>query len=162
MHASVRAWVSAVVNERYTNKWSTLEVGSRDVNGGVRDLFTGRYLGIDRVAGKGVDLVVQGRYDWIDLGYFDQVVCLEVLEHDLSPWLTVQAMADRLFSGGLLIVTARGYDSQGCFPVHDYPGDYWRFTPMAIRAMFEHAGIDTLKAVQDPEAPGVFALGTKR
>lgn len=105
MHAAARSYIA---EQAKSCKGPVLEVGSRDINGGVRDLLpkTG-YHGIDLVAGKGVDEVVDVR----DLDHstkFATVVCCEVLEHHPAPDELIAAMADNLLVGGVLLITAAG------------------------------------------------------
>jgi SAM-dependent methyltransferase len=83
-----------------------LEIGSCDVNGGVRPLFptASRYHGIDVVEGPGVDEVADAA-DWRRTDGFDVVVSTEVLEH-APRWPDVVRNAwDALRSGGQLILT---------------------------------------------------------
>jgi SAM-dependent methyltransferase len=89
-------------------KGPVLEVGSRDINGGVRDLLpkTG-YVGIDLVAGRGVDHVVDVR-DFEHETKFQTVVCCEVLEHHPNPDQLIVAMSEHLLKGGTLLITAAG------------------------------------------------------
>jgi SAM-dependent methyltransferase len=87
---------------------SVVEFGSLDINGSVRPLFDGcRYVGVDLVAGPGVD-VVDDASEWEPAELVDCVVCCEVFEH-LAGWpaLVVQA-ATILRPGGTLIVTCAG------------------------------------------------------
>src|SRR3990167_11240181 len=89
----VRQWVAETVGMFPFVDRRVLEIGSLDVNGGVRDLFSEAqsYLGIDRIPGPGVDL----QMDAHDLshqtlrGKIDDVVCLETLEHDPAFWVTL-------------------------------------------------------------------------
>lgn len=93
-------------------KGPVLEVGSRDINGGVRDLLpkTG-YVGIDLMPGKGVDEVIDIR-DYEGDTKFATVVCCEVLEHHPAPAELIDAMADNLLKGGTLLITAAGPDRE--------------------------------------------------
>lgn len=79
MHPEARRWVE-VQAIRYGPFHSVLEVGSRYINGGVRDLFNGNYLGVDIAEGPGVDVVADAA-DWLPNGKYSLVVCCEVLEH---------------------------------------------------------------------------------
>jgi SAM-dependent methyltransferase len=83
-----------------------LEIGSCDVNGGVRSLFptASRYHGIDVVAGPGVDEVADAAA-WHTPAAFDVVVSTEVLEH-APRWAAVVHNAwEALRPGGRLILT---------------------------------------------------------
>jgi hypothetical protein len=84
-----------------------------------------------------------------------------VLEHTLRPWVVVTNVADALEPGGYAIFTARGYDEDGCAPVHMMPHDYWRFSVASIRSMMEDAGLAVTECVRDPDPlwRGVLAVG---
>ncbi|MBP6946374.1 MAG: methyltransferase domain-containing protein [Candidatus Pacebacteria bacterium] len=62
---------------------------------------------------------------------FEVVVCSEVFEHLEDPRKAVSEMHRVLVSGGIIILTTRFL-----FPVHDAPGDYFRFTPYGLRLLF--------------------------
>ncbi len=60
-----------------------LEVGSLDINGSVRELFSGcDYTGVDLQLGPGVDLACQGQLVEFPTGHFDTVISAECLEHN--------------------------------------------------------------------------------
>ena len=67
----------------YFQETRVLEVGSRDINGSVRDEFTNAdYIGIDVEAGPGVDQVCLGHEFQADPESFDVVCSSETFEHD--------------------------------------------------------------------------------
>jgi len=158
MHGSVLKFVEAVVNEFKLAKKSTLEIGSYNINGSVREFFTGKYVGIDLEDGPGVDRVMSS-YDLrkeYEAESFDVVVSTEQLEHDPKPWETMHNVKHVLKPGGFLVVTARGNG----FKRHNEP-DYYRFAKEAIGPLFELADVEPLDVKDDPECPGVFAVGMK-
>lgn len=160
VHESVMAWVAEIVQEEQLAALTTLEVGSLDVNGSVRSLFTGSYWGVDMQAGPGVDEVLDAHAltGALSTGRFDVVVSTEMLEHDSAPWQSVEQMRLVLKLGGTLILTARGYDERGCFPVHGYPEDHWRYSVTGMLHLLRGADFDVEECVPDPQCPGVFAL----
>lgn len=85
-----------------------IEIGSRDINGTVRDLFpNARYVGVDVVDGKGVDVVADAA-TWTPKRKADIVVCCEVFEHT-DAWQDIVANAAKMLrKGGRLIVTCAG------------------------------------------------------
>ena len=103
MHEAVRSYVRAEVRRSYA---SVLEVGSLDINGGVRDLLDpeAEYTGIDVQQGPGVDVVA----DFATYRHpepVDLILCLEVLEHT-PKWREIIASAARnLAAEGELILT---------------------------------------------------------
>jgi SAM-dependent methyltransferase len=62
---------------------------------------------------------------------FDVVTCTEVLEHLVDPPAAAAEIVRVLKPGGRLLLTTRF-----CFPLHDRPGDHWRFTPYTLRRLF--------------------------
>jgi SAM-dependent methyltransferase len=109
MHDAARSFIAKHAKKC---KGPVLEVGSRDINGGVRDLLpkTG-YVGIDLMPGRGVDEVVDIR-DFQHDTKFQTVVCCEVLEHHPAPQELIDAMAEHLLKGGTLLITAAGPDRE--------------------------------------------------
>jgi len=86
-----------------------LEIGSLNVNGTPRGLCDGcaEYVGIDRVAGPGVDLVCDAA-DYDGGRGFDVVLCCEVLEHAPMPELVIACAWRALRPWGRLVLTAAG------------------------------------------------------
>jgi len=92
---------------------------------------------------------------------FDTVLCNSVLEHDKFFWKTIAEIRRVVKDGGLVVIGAPGYDRIGniklnstksrirreflnnflmllakgttTLPIHNYPGDYYRFTPQAFK-----------------------------
>jgi SAM-dependent methyltransferase len=83
-----------------------LEIGSLDVNGSIRQQFSGGdYIGIDVGEGPGVDVVSQGQdYDAPD-GSFDVVVCCEAMEHNPFWRETFNNILRLCRPGGLIVMT---------------------------------------------------------
>lgn len=151
------SWVRSQVAEHGLAPKRTLEVGSLDVNGSVRPLFRGTYVGVDMRAGPGVDVVATAdALPFVDAS-FDVVVSTEMLEHDPAPWLSLPEMGRVLRAGGHLILTTRGNG----FGEHDEPSDYWRFLPAARSRLLELAGCSPVAMALDPEMPGVFVHGVR-
>lgn len=159
MHTSVLEFVKWRILPAFT-----LDVGAQDINGSIRPLLmeSDGYIGVDMASGNNVDIIALASQLPFADNTFDQVVSTEMLEHDTYPWLSVTEMARVCRVGGRVIITARGYDERGCYPLHDYPVDYWRYSIGAIQALFRWAGIATLECINDIHGgPGVFAVGTK-
>jgi SAM-dependent methyltransferase len=141
-----------------------LEVGSLDVNGSVRPLFTGvaSYLGVDALDGAGVDLVLDAHQltSKFEKASFDVVVSTEMLEHDSEFWNSLAMMGEVLKPGGHLLLTARGNG----FWIHNYPHDYFRFLPESFHSLLRLAGCNVLEVTEDwyPGHTGVFGLGKKQ
>ena len=159
MHDSVQAWMRSQVDGYDLAARSTLEVGSLDVNGSVRGLFTGSYIGVDIRPGPGVDrIVVAGDPLPFAAGAFSVVVTTETLEHDPLFWVTLHEIGRVLAPGGHLLLTTRGNG----FGEHHEPSDYWRFMPESRRLISQLAGCEPVVMSLDPEVPGVFVHGIRR
>lgn len=151
-------WVGGQVEEHALAPLATLEVGSLDVNGSVRGLFTGAYVGVDMRDGPSVDVVALGSALPFPDASFDVVVSTELLEHDAAWWVSIAEMRRVLRPGGHLLITTRGNG----FGEHGYPYDYWRFMPQSIGIILELADCDPVATSEDPQVPGIFLHGRRR
>jgi len=104
-----------------------LEIGSRNVNGSLRDVKPeqSEYLGVDLSEGPGVDIVLENphRLPFED-DRFDVIVSSSCMEHDQFFWLTFSEMLRVVKPGGLIYINA---PANGWY--HEYPYDNWRFYP---------------------------------
>lgn len=162
MHPSVYTWVSTMVELHGLRDLSCLDVGSYATDAlKVRSLFTD-YLGIDERPGPNVDEVCSAdELVTRPFGRRPVVVSTEMLEHCERPWQAVAGMAASLAGSGWLLLTARGYDGRGCYPIHDHPRDFWRFSEGAMRALVEDAGLVDVRVEADPDYPGWFLSARK-
>ena len=122
-----------------------LDLGSQDINGSYRPLFSEaswRYLGVDMAAGNNVDVVLRDPYDWQEIatGSADVLISGQTFEHTEFFWLTMQQIAGALKPNGLCCLIA---PSAG--PEHRYPVDCWRVYPDGFRALARSAGLETLE-----------------
>lgn len=146
MHHAAYEWVSAS-----RRNLSACELGSRDVNGSVRDLFPGwAFVGVDVTPGPGVDVVADAATWDGDGRRFDLVLCCEVLEHDPAGWRRIVANAHRLLQpGGWFVVTAAGPGRvpHACDgdPIGDPPREpYANVYPAALAAALAEAGFEAV------------------
>ena len=147
MHAAARSFIAQHAPDC---EGPVLEIGSRDINGGVRDLFPADgYHGIDLAEGRGVDEVVDV-VDFTCQHKFETVVCCEVLEHYEDPKALLDAAASHLRKDGTLLVTAAG---PGRKPHSGIDGDvvrdgehYANINPADLkgwlRSNFKHVEVD--------------------
>lgn len=146
MHESVMEYVETAVTRHGLAPLRTLELGSLDVNGSARSLFSGEYIGIDHVSGKGVDQVMSANALTFPDDSFDVVVSTSMLEHDPAFWLTLPEVGRVLRTGGYFILTTVGAG----FPVHNEP-DYWRFLPDTWLLLMQMAGCTLVDSRNDPQ-----------
>lgn len=112
---------------------TVVDVGAQDVNGSLRSVVPAhcKYVGVDFVAGRGVDVILDDPYVLpFETGSVDVVTSSSVLEHSELFWVLYLEMLRVLKPGGLLYVNA---PSNGYF--HQHPVDCWRFYPDAGRAL---------------------------
>lgn len=84
-----------------------LDVGSLDINGTNRYLFSGgAYLGVDIVKGANVDIISHVHELTNFHGFFDVVISTEMLEHDRYWLQSLRAMCLLCKPGGLIVITA--------------------------------------------------------
>lgn len=129
MHDAARSFVRDTLARLGARPATVVEIGSRRINGSVRELFDGAaYTGIDVRHGPGVDVVADGA-TWQPPASVDCVVCCEVLEHAPAADAILANAVRMLVPGGLLLVTC-ATDPR---PAHSsvtggalFPGEYYR------------------------------------
>ena len=158
MHESVLAFGKSAITRDMVEGKTVLEVGSFNVNGSLRPFVEAlkprAYVGIDIREGPGVDAVEDictlQTTDSVDL-----IICTEMLEHAPDWRAAVNKMKAALKPGGWLLLTTRSVG----FPLHEYPGDHWRFGCGDMAVIF--ADFSLWKLADDTQAPGVFVLVRK-
>jgi SAM-dependent methyltransferase len=137
MNHFIRGVVRAIA-ETFELPGPILEVGSYQVPGQeniaeLRRLFPDRpYTGIDVRPGPGVDQVADVEQLPFADASFGTVLALNTFEHVPRFWKGFAEIARVLRPDGALLVSCPFY-----FRVHNHPGDYWRFTPMALETLLE-------------------------
>lgn len=106
MHPEAHQWVAAHAT---TEPVMVLDIGGRNVNGTVRDLFPeSAYTALDVRPGDGVDIVADAAVWHPDGRAWDVVVCTEVFEHT-PDWKLICATAyAALRDGGMFVATMAG------------------------------------------------------
>jgi len=162
MHSSCYEWFGKTIANYGLADKSTIEIGSANVNGTIRDFFTGPYIGVDIAAGNGVDRV--GNSEQLDDPDATWEVCCsaEMLEHCTRPWRAVNEMARITRSGGMVLLSCRGFDQRGCWEPHGYPVDAYRYSELSLRTLAEDAGLEVLEITADSEGPGWFVACRKQ
>jgi len=99
----------------------------------LRPIFEGRvYVGADMREGPGVDKVLDLQNVDLDSESVGTVLCFDTLEHVEHPHRALQEIHRVLSPSGLVVIS-----SVMNFPIHDYPFDYWRFTPEAFKSILK-------------------------
>lgn len=136
MHPTSMETMKQFVEEYDLEEAKVVDIGSLDINGSYRDLFTGEYIGVDLAPGKNVDVIMDSP-EWEALKDVDAVISGQTLEHVADGPKLMKSMFDVLKPGGMLCVIA---PSSG--PPHEHP--IWvgvfgipRMTDLVIGAGFE-------------------------
>ncbi len=115
-----------------------LEIGAYQVPGqeeyaNLRGLFPGKnYLGVDMRPGPGVDCVANVEALPQADGSIGTVIALSTFEHVPHFWRGFEEVHRVLRPDGAFLVCCPFY-----FHIHNYPGDYWRFTPQAFHLLLD-------------------------
>lgn len=121
-----------------------LEVGSREVDGSIRSLFTkANYIGFDLYAGANVDVIGDAHKlsDYFKENQkFDLIVSLYVFEHLAMPWVVAGEIMKMLKPGGSVFVIA-----PFAFAAHERPWDFFRFSEQGLKMLFpEDMGMECI------------------
>ena len=106
MHAEAFAWVA---QHATGDEVTVIDLGGRNVNGSIRDLFPNatEYVAVDIREGDGVDIVADAA-TWVPDREFDVVASTETFEHT-PVWPEICLTAFKaLKPGGRLILTMAG------------------------------------------------------
>ena len=137
MRKCVKKFV-AIVAESFPLREPIYEFGSLQVPGqegfaDLRSIFPGqRYIGADMRPGPGVDVILDLHRIALPDGSAGTVLCLDTLEHVEYPHAALSEIHRILAPSGIAVIS-----SVMDYPVHDYPLDYWRFTPMALTSLLK-------------------------
>ena len=129
--------VARAVTETFTLPEPVVEIGSYQVTGqeGVRlrSLFPGRdFTGVDMRAGPGVDCVANVESLPQPTGSVGTVISMSTFEHVRQFWKGFEEVRRVLRPDGVFVVACPFF-----FRIHNYPHDYWRFTPAAFESLLE-------------------------
>jgi SAM-dependent methyltransferase len=130
--------VARAISETFDVPGPILEIGSYQVQGQeriaeLRTLFPGRdYHGIDMRPGPGVDCIANVELLPQASASVGTLLALNTFEHVKRFWSGLDEVRRVLRPDGVLILSTPFY-----FRIHEFPHDYWRFTPAAYEALLE-------------------------
>lgn len=123
---------------------TVLDIGSQDVNGSLREVCPPHleYVGVDFVAGRNVDVILDDPYRLpFDDNHADVVLSSSCFEHSEMFWLVFLEVMRVLKPSGVFYLSA---PANGAF--HRYPVDCWRFYPDSGGALVTWAKRNGLNA----------------
>ncbi len=101
----------------------------------LRPLFPGKeLLGLDFRQGPGVNVRANAQALPFADGSIPTLVSMSCLEHIAQFWQATAEMERVLSPKGIALISAPFY-----FHIHNYPSDYWRFSPEAFELLFGKA-----------------------
>lgn len=162
MRESIRQFVK-IVSETIPIREPIYEFGALQVPGQVgwadlRPFFPDReYVGCDMQEGPGVDRILDLHDIDLPSESVGTVLALDTLEHVEYPHRALEEIYRVLRPGGVAVIS-----SVMDFPIHDYPFDYWRFTPKAFESLlraFEHSFVGSAGRPDFPHT--VVGIGFK-
>jgi ubiquinone/menaquinone biosynthesis C-methylase UbiE len=117
-----------------------------------------KYVGADMRNGPGVDIILDLHDINLPSKSVGTVLCLDTLEHVEYPHRAMEQNYRILKPGGMVVIS-----SVMDFPIHDYPCDYWRFTPEAFKSLlrpYESSYVDYVGKATFPHT--IVGIGFKR
>ena len=162
MRQSVKDYLVKVL-ARYPAKEPIYEIGSYRVEGqeefaDLRPFFPGKgYVGCDMRPGLGVDRVEDVHSLKIRSNSIGTLLIFDTLEHVERVHQAMREIHRILKPGGMVILS-----SVMNFPIHDYPSDYWRFTPKAFELLLKRFPVSEVESDGDRQFPeGIYGFGIK-
>ncbi len=162
MRQSVKDYLEKIIH-RFPVMEPIYEIGSYRVEGqeefaDLRPFFPGKiYIGCDMREGLGVDRVQDVHCLKMKSDSIGTVLIFDTLEHVENVHRAMEEIHRVLKQGGMVIMS-----SVMNFPIHDYPSDYWRFTPKAFELLLRRFAVYEIEydgATAFPE--GIYGYGIK-
>ena len=115
-------------------EFGSLQVPGQEGFADLRPLFAGKeYVGCDMQEGPGVDRILNLHDIDLPPETAGTVLMLDTLEHVEFVRKATEEAHRILKPDGILVIS-----SIMNFPIHDYPYDYWRFTPEAFKSLLKN------------------------
>ncbi len=137
MRQTIKDFVSIFSNcltiEEPICEFGSLQVPGQESFADLRPLFPGKeYVGADMRQGPGVDRVLNLHDIDLPSGSVGTVICLDTIEHVEYVHRALEEIHRVLSPNGIALIS-----SVMDFRIHDYPHDYWRFTPEALKSLLK-------------------------
>jgi SAM-dependent methyltransferase len=139
-------------------EFGSLQVPGQEGFADLRSIFQNKkYVGADMRKGAGVDVVLDLHKIDLNSESAGTVLMLDTLEHVEYSREALKEVHRILRKDGILIMS-----SVMNFPIHDFPYDYWRFTPQAFKSLLTDFKYSYVESCGDPVFPHtVVGIGFK-
>ena len=138
-----------------------VEIGSFQVPGqeklaNLRPIFPDKqFIGCDMRHGNGVDRIENVECLSFENESIGTILIMDTLEHVENCFNALDEIYRVLKKDGIVIMS-----SVMDFPIHDYPSDYWRFTPEAFKLLLKKFPIKIIGIQGNSEHPHtVYGIG---
>lgn len=139
-------------------EFGSLQVPGQEGFADLRSFFQDKeYIGADIQEGPGVDVILDLHDIDLPAESVGTALILDTIEHVEFPRKAIHNAHKILKPNGALILT-----SVMNFPIHEYPHDYWRFTPegfQSLMAPFTFSFVDSVGIQEFPHT--VLSIGFK-
>ena len=115
----------------------TLDIGGR--RGGHYSGCYEQAVVIDISRGVPIDVQADAHMLPFRTDAFGSILCTEVIEHMDRPGQGIEEMRRVLRAGGRIVLTTRFL-----FPIHDRPGDFFRFTRFGLARLFRRWDVEEI------------------
>jgi len=114
-------------------EFGALQVPGQEAFTDIRAMFPDKkYFGCDMRMGPRVDLILNLHNIDLPSETASTVIALDTFEHVEYPYKAMAEIYRILKPDGMVILS-----SVMNFPIHDYPYDYWRYTPEAFKSLLK-------------------------
>jgi len=139
-------------------EFGSLQVPGQEVLANLRPLFPNKhYVGCDFRKGPGVDRIMDVEKIDLNNNSIGTVIIIDTLEHVRNVYAAINEIHRILKPCGLVIMASVMF-----FPIHNYPYDYWRFTPKAFELLLEKFEEKKVYFDGNPKFPtGIYGWGIK-
>ena len=139
-------------------EFGSLQVKGQEGFADLRPYFSGKkYIGCDLVKGAGVDQILDAQKTGLPDESIGTAICCDTLEHVEDFFSVFKEMYRILSSNGVLIVS-----TVMNFSIHEYPRDFWRFTPGGIDYLLKEFPLRFVVSAGAKENPHtVVGIGIK-
>jgi len=139
-------------------EFGSLQVAGQEGFADLRPFFPGKkYIGVDLRSGLGVDVIMDLHNIDLDSESVGTVLIMDTLEHVEYPHRALKEVHRILKAKGMVIIS-----SVMKFPIHEYPNDFWRFTPEGLKSVLRLFAYSFVSFVGNKEFPHtVIGLGFK-